>query len=102
MPIVGDRPESGVRILIERDKSRRDPPWEYAGAAHVSDASFPIAVTVEGDGTVSVTMSPADDGCVPPVELPEKVRLMVRTVYKQAKADDEPPAWRIVRWRGEK
>ena len=35
-------------------------------------------------------------------DLAEKVRLIVRTVYRQAKADDEAPAWRIVRWRGEK
>jgi hypothetical protein len=37
-----------------------------------------------------------------PVDLPEKVRLIVRTVFKQASADGEPPAWKINRWRGEK
>jgi hypothetical protein len=35
-------------------------------------------------------------------DLAEKVRLIVRAVYRQAKADDEPPAWRILRWRGDK
>ena len=103
MPIAGDRPETGVRIQIEREKSREEAPWSYAGAAHVPEASFPVAVRVEAGGEVTVTISPsAEDGTAPPSDLAEKVRLIVRTVYRQAKADDEPPAWRIVRWRGEK
>ncbi len=102
VPIAGDRPETGVRIRIERDKSRDDPPWSYVGAAHVPEASFPVAVVVDAAGEVTVTVSPAPDGAAPPPDLVEKVRLIVRTAYRQAKADDEPPAWRIVRWRGEK
>jgi hypothetical protein len=106
VPIVGERPETGVRIVIERDKSREDPPWSYAGAAHVPSASFPLAVLVDAAGEVTVTVSPeASSGAgapPPPPDLAEKVRLIVRTAYRQAKADDEPPAWRIVRWRGEK
>jgi hypothetical protein len=102
VPIVGERPETGVRIIIERDASRGDPPWHYAGAAHVPDESFTIAVIVDADGSVTVTLSPSASGAEPPADLAEKVRLIVRTVYRQAKADEEPPAWRIVRWRGEK
>lgn len=103
MPIAGDRPETGVRIHVERDKSREDPPWIYAGAAHVPEASFPVQVTVDADGEVTVTISPpSGGGAPPPPDLAEKVRLIVRTVYRQAKADDEAPAWKIVRWRGEK
>lgn len=102
MPIAGDRPETGVRIQIARDKAREDPPWSYAGAAHVPDASYPVAVVVDADGHVEVTVSAAEGGAAPPPDLAEKVRLIVRTAYRQAKADDEPPAWRIVRWRGEK
>ena len=102
MPIAGDRPETGVRIKIERDKALEDPPWRYAGAAHVPEASFPVAVVVDAAGEVTVSISPAPDGTAPPADLAEKVRLIVRTVYRQAKADDEAPAWRIVRWRGEK
>jgi hypothetical protein len=103
VPIAGERPETGVRIHVERDKSREDPPWSYAGAAYVPDATFPVAITVDAAGEVTVTISPsADDGTAPPADLSEKVRLIVRTVYRQAKADGEPPAWRIVRWRGEK
>jgi hypothetical protein len=100
VPIAGERPETGVRIHIERDKSQSDPPWSYAGAAHVPEDSFPVVVTVDGQGEVTVSVSPSSSP--PPADLAEKVRLIVRTVFRQAKADDEPPAWRIVRWRGEK
>ena len=101
MPIAGERPESGVRIAIERPRGE-DPPFVYTGAAHVPDASFPIRVTVTGDGSVDVAISPSDTGRAPSAELTEKVRLLVRTAYKQAKADGEPPAIRLQRWRGDK
>ena len=97
MPIVGDRPESGVRIAVERDANKHDPPWIYAGEVHLPDGSHPVAVTVDAEGEVAVSIGPGA-----PAELTEKVRLIVRTAYRQAKADGEPPAWRIVRWRGEK
>lgn len=103
MAIAGERPETGVRILVQRDKSREDPPWAYTGAAHLPSASFPLAVVVDAAGEVTVNLSPeATSGTPPPSDLAEKVRLIVRTVYRQAKAEGEPPAWRIVRWRGEK
>lgn len=101
MPIAGDRPETGVRIVIQRDASKADPPWTYAGVAHVPDASFPIAVGVDAAGTVTVTVQPAASA-TPPRDLAEKVRLIVRTTFRQATADGEPPPWRIQRWRGEK
>jgi hypothetical protein len=99
--IAGERPESGVRIAIDRDRNS-GPPWEYRGSAHLPETSFPLRVTVSEDGTVEVELSAAEGGAGPPADLAEKVRLIVRTAYKQAKADGEPPAWRIVRWRGEK
>src|SRR4051812_48030288 len=102
MAIAGDRPETGVRIQIERDKTREDSPWNYRGAAHLPDATFPLAVVVTEAGDVEVSLSPSESGGIPPSDLSEKVRLIVRTVYRQSKSDDEPPAWKIVRWRGEK
>lgn len=102
VPIAGDRPESGVRIALEREKDK-GPPFDYRGAAHVPDASFPADVTVSEGGDVDVRLAPdTASGAAPPPDLAEKVRLIVRTAYRQAKADGEPPAWRIVRWRGEK
>lgn len=99
MAIIGERPESGVRIAIERPREG-GPPWAYAGAVALPDASFPLRVTVSEGGEVGVELAPSTDGAsAPPPELAEKVRLIVRAVYRQAKAEDEPPAWRIVRWR---
>jgi len=92
VPIAGDRPESGVRIAIERPRDG-GPPWIYEGAVHTPEASAPIRVVVTEDGAVEVEGAP---------DLSEKVRLIVRTAWKQAKSDGEPPARRIVRWRGEK
>lgn len=94
MPIAGDRPESGVRIAIERARDG-GPPWRYAGHVHTPDASAEVRVVVAADGAVDV------DGAVA-ADLAEKIRLIVRTAFKQAAADGEPPARRIVRWRGEK
>jgi hypothetical protein len=104
MPIVGDRPESGLRIAIERDAKKDEPPWIYAGNVHLPDGDHPVVVEVDADGEVAVSIGPRADAAAAdaPPELTEKVRLIVRTAYRQAKADGEAPAWRIVRWRGEK
>jgi hypothetical protein len=101
--IASERPETGVRIAIERPREPRGsrPPWSYAGAAAVPDASFPLAVTVSGEGVVDVEIGPSEAGAAPPADLAEKVRLIVRTAYRQAAADGAPPARRIVRWRGD-
>ena len=93
MAILGEKPETGVRIAIERPREG-GPPWSYAGAAVLPDTSYPLSVTVTDAGDVTVAL-----GGAPPADLAERVRLIVRTVYRQATADDEPPAWRIVRWR---
>jgi hypothetical protein len=103
--IAGERPESGVRIALERPRDG-GPPWSYTGAAYLPDDTFGLKVQVSAEGTVEVEIlaegGQADSGNAPPSDLAEKVRLIVRTAFRQAKADDEPPARRIVRWRGEK
>ena len=99
MPIVGERPESGVRLVVSRSGSEEGP-WTYTGAAFLPDATFELAIRVGVDGLVSV--EPAASGDTVPADLSEKIRLIVRTAYKQAKADGEPPPLRIARWRGDK
>jgi hypothetical protein len=99
--IVGERPQTGVRIAIERPREG-GPPWAYAGSAFLPDASFSARVTVSEAGEVDVTLSSEEGGGAPPPDLAEKIRLIVRTVYRQAKSDGEPPAFRIVRWRADK
>ncbi|MDB4942789.1 MAG: hypothetical protein JWP97_2323 [Labilithrix sp.] len=100
MAILGERPETGVRIAIERDKHADDGPWTYAGTATLPAARHPVRVSVSEAGEVTVSLDGAEEtGAPPPPDLAERVRLIVRTVYRQAKADGEAPAWRIVRWR---
>ena len=101
MPVAGQRPESGVRIELERPCGDV-PPWTYSGAAHVPSASHPVVVVVAHDGQVHVTLDVRNGQDAPAPDLAEKVRLIVRAVTKQARADDVAPPLRIVRWRGEK
>jgi hypothetical protein len=100
--IIGERPETGVRIAIERAREG-GPPWAYAGIAALPEHVFPAHVTVSDAGDVDVALSPArEGGSAAPPDLAEKIRLIVRTAYRQAKSDDEAPAFRIVRWRADK
>ena len=96
MPIVGDHPESGIRFVFERPDG--GPPWLYEGDAFTPEARFPMAVRVEAAGEVTVT-----PGGELSVDLAEKVRLLFRSLHKQAKDSPrgEPPR-KVVRWRGEK
>jgi len=100
--IVGERPQTGVRIAIERPREG-GPPWSYAGSAFVPDATFPVQVTVSEVGIVEVVLSTSQDtGAAAPGDLAEKIRLIVRAVYRQGVSDGEPPAFRINRWRADK
>jgi hypothetical protein len=100
--IIGERPETGVRIAVERPREG-GPPWSYSGSAALPEDVFPVQVTVSEDGDVGVTLGPSKDGgALPPADLAEKIRLIVRAAYRQAKSDDEAPAFRIVRWRADK
>jgi hypothetical protein len=95
MPIVGPRPESGVRVDVERPL-RGGPPWHYAGHAATPDASFALEVTLGEDGSVEVRLPPEA-----PAGLDEKVRLLLRAAFKHAQSEDRSPPRRIVRWRPE-
>ena len=92
MGIVGDRPESGVRLEIERPQGG-GPPWEYTGRAVTPDAEHAVAATVSAAGEVRVTAPP---------ELETKVALILRTAFKHGFHDGRAPPRKIVRWRGEK
>lgn len=88
-----------MRIAIERPRDG-GPPWSYAGAVHEPHASHAVRVVVAENGDVTVDLAESA-----PRDLEEKVRLIVRTVYRQAKNDGEAgrvPPRRIVRWRGDK
>ncbi len=83
MAIVGDRPESGMRIVLDRV---REEPLEYAGRVQTPESDVEIVVV-------------GDDVRGAPPELAEKVRLLVRSALRHAEADGRPPPARIARWR---
>jgi hypothetical protein len=100
MAIVGDHPESGVRFVLERPSRAEDhePAWVYRGDAFTPDARFSLEIEVSRSGDVRVASAEPLPG-----EIAEKVRLLFRTLYRQAKdtPGGEPPR-KVVRWRGEK
>jgi hypothetical protein len=102
MTIVGQMPETGFRIEIERSRLG-GPPWLYEGAAVTPDARFPVRATLAVDGEVKVEVfSPAVfPRRTPPAPLAESLRRIVRTAYRHARDEDPhaPPPRRIVRWR---
>jgi hypothetical protein len=109
MTIVGDRPESGVRIDVERPLSG-GPPWRYEGEAVTPHARFRMSAVVRADGDVTVEVSDTAAGVRQSLaELAERLRRMMRAAWKHASEDaldaesagPPPPPRRIVRWRPE-
>jgi hypothetical protein len=103
--IVGDRPESGVRIALERP-AHGGPPWSYAGEAVTPEARFALSAVIAADGTVAIELQ-LQPQLEPqlrdaPAALVEKVRLLVRAAWKHAHEDGAPPPRRIVRWRADR
>jgi hypothetical protein len=82
-----------VRITLERAVG--PPPWRYEGALVTPDGEHAIGAIVEASGEVRVEIAPGA-----PEDASERVRLLLRTVYKQATLDGvSAPARRVVRWR---
>ena len=95
MGIVGPRPESGVRIDLERPAGRR-PPWRYAGTVATPTEDFSLGAWVTKDGAVAID---ARADLTFPAGVEHKAKLLLRAVWKHAAADEAPPPRRIVRWR---
>jgi hypothetical protein len=115
MGIIGDTPESGVRIDVARPREG-GPPWRYEGEAVTSTGRLRLAATVSADGEVVVELgadeaSEAAGEAGPPgaadpssAATAERVRLLVRAAYKHARAEGgegQPPPRRILRWRAD-
>ena len=96
MGIVGDHPETGVRIDVRREPAD-GPPWRYEGEAVTPGERFRVAAVIAEDGAVSVELQSGA-----PAGLAEKARLLVRTAWKHAREDDAVPPRRIVRWRADR
>jgi len=95
MGIVGDVPDTGIRIEVERPRDG-GPPWQYAGAVITPEARFAVSATVSSEGDVAVELAPnAPEG------LARRARRLLRSAWKHARADNTAPPRRVVRWRAD-
>jgi hypothetical protein len=93
MGIVGDVPETGVRITFERARSG-GPPWVYRGEVVTADSRHAVAATVSAQGHIGVELPSGAPTSVEP-----RVRLVLRAAWRRASADGVAPPLRIARWR---
>ncbi|CAN5336134.1 hypothetical protein BH09MYX1_BH09MYX1_17330 [soil metagenome] len=90
MGIVGERPESGLRLTLTLDGGA------YSGEATTPSERHPVRVTIGAADSVDVAIEgPAAND----VALTEKIRLIVRSVVKHARADERSLPRSIQRWR---
>ena len=92
MSIVGERPESGMRLRLERPLAG-GPPYLYAGEVATAEGARPLSAVVDAEGEVAVQMEGVDAAFL------EKLRLMIRAAFRHAREDARPPPRRIQRWR---
>jgi hypothetical protein len=86
--IVGERPETGMRLKLVLDATKR----VYEGTATTPDAQWAVRVDLDLEGDVSVeTKAPSD--------VAEYTRRVVRIAAKNAKADGVGVPRTIQRWR---
>ena len=97
--ITGGLPESGFRVELER--GAEGPPFVYRGRLALPEAFYDLRVEVGTDKQVGVTLA-LPEAHPEAGSLPEKIRLLVRTVVRQTEESGAAPARKIVRWRGEK
>jgi hypothetical protein len=97
MAIVGDQPATGFRVSLTRRGD--EAPYAYAGEIALPGETRALEAVFLASGEVTLEI----EGGAPPA-LVEKVRLLLRTIFKNARAEDPdaPPPRAIARWRGEK
>ena len=94
-----ERPTTGLRIVLDRDDSGG---LRYVGRILSPAETVEVEAQVAADGAVTVSVQcaePADLDSARRAALVEKVRLLVRTLVRQAANDDLSPPRRINRWR---
>ncbi|HEY4012067.1 MAG TPA: hypothetical protein VGM06_01910 [Polyangiaceae bacterium] len=96
MAIIGQYPDQGMRLVVERPREG-GPPWRYEGEAVFESRRVPVAAVLDAAGTVAVEASPEA-----PADLAERVRLIVRAAWKHAQPEGLEPPRRISRWRPER
>jgi hypothetical protein len=95
MAIVGEKPESGVRVRIERAPRNETGSSEYAGTVTTPDEQWNVSAAIDAAGDVKITSDA-------PASVIEKVRLLVRTAVRHA-SDGGAPLPRVIhRWRADR
>lgn len=86
---------SALKVELARDALSQNAPFTYRGAVHRETEKIQVEATIQADGTVSVTAADKD--------VAERVRLLLRAVYKQSTSEGlVAPPRKIVRWREER
>lgn len=92
MGIIGERPESGVRVTLTKEADTD----AYRGEATTATERHPVQVAIGEEDAVDVTIT--GPGATDEA-LTERVRLIVRTAVRHARADGRPLPRSIQRWR---
>lgn len=96
MAIVGQRPEGGIRVELERRSDGDAPPWIYRGRAATRLGEVSLHVVLSENGEVRVELPPGA-----PRTVETRVRLMMRALWRHARDEGAAPARRLMRWRPE-
>ena len=99
-----ERPTTGLRIVLERAEqaSGASGGLRYAGRVLSPAETLELEALVDDAGAVAVNVLHAEPATLEPARraaLTEKVRLLVRSLVRQAATDDLTPPRRINRWR---
>lgn len=85
---------TALKVELARDALARTAPFTYVGTVHRGAEKIQVEAILLDDGTVTVTSTDKD--------VAERVRLLLRAVYKQTVSEGLPaPPRKIVRWREE-
>jgi hypothetical protein len=95
MPIVGERPTHGMRLVLRRGFAPPVPPSvtaTYLGTATTPDERWEVRADVDDALGVTVTTNA-------PSEIAEYARRVVRIAVRDAKKDGLPLPRMLQRWR---
>ena len=90
--IAGELPETGFRIRLEREPSEAAP-WRYTGELRTASSNLGVTAVMSAAGEIEVSLEllpggpDAADGALDR-GLGEKVRLLLRAIYKNTCAEE--------------
>lgn len=91
MSLVSPRPDTGARLSLRLEADHR-----YVGEVATAAGAIPVLVTVLADDAVALEPGA---GAVLDEAMAERIRLLVRTAVRHARADGRPLPTSLRRWR---